>query len=54
MGVNVFSSMKSGNLNFALQFFFLYDPTTNKAGKLEVAESNLIIQNNPSPLSLSL
>ena len=41
-------------LNFGLSVFFLYDLVTNKARKLEVVVSNLIMEKILSSLSLSL
>ena len=40
-------------LHFALSVFFLYDLVANKSRKLEVVESILIMEKNPSSHSLS-
>ena len=51
-----FFTVKSGSfsLKFCIFRFFLYDLFTKKARKLEVAESNPILDNIPSSLSVSL
>ena len=50
ISVKKFFTAKCGNFyfEFCTLFFFLYDLITNKARKLEVAESNLIMQNIPT------
>ena len=58
MVLEYFFTAKSGNLSFkfkfcSYQFFFLFDLITNKVN-LKVAESNTIVENIPSSLSLSL
>ena len=48
-----FSTAKSENfptVNFCTAQFFLYNLITNKAGEIEVAESNHIMKNFPSSL----
>ena len=54
--LNMFFTAKCGNfsLEFCTKFFFLYDFVTNKFRKLEVVESNLIMEKIPSSLSLFL
>ena len=54
--INIFFTVKYGG-NFSFEFCtfsFLFDLITNKARKLEVEESNLIMENIPRSLSLSL
>ena len=51
-GFEFFFSAKCGKFEFCI-FRFVY-LITNKARKIEVAESNLIMENMPSSLSLSL
>ena len=52
--LNLFFIAKCGNLFWLCTFSFFYDLITNNARKLEVAESNLIMENILSSLSLSL
>ena len=56
MFLNMFFTAKCGNfsLEFCTLSFFLYDLVTNKFRKLEVVESNLIMEKIPSSLFLSL
>ena len=55
MVLNIFSlrNLEIFPLNFAI-FSFLYDLITKKARKLEVAESNLIMENTPIARARSL
>ena len=52
----MFFTAKRGNfsLEFCILSFFLYDLVTNKFRKLEVVESNLIMEKIHSSLSLSV
>ena len=54
--LKMFFTVKCGNfsLEFCTLSFFLYDLVTNKFRKLEVVESNLIIEKIPSSLALSV
>ena len=53
MFLNIFFTAKCGNFSFEFcPFIFLYDLFTNKSRKLEVAESNLIMESFPGSFSL--
>ena len=52
--LNFYFEVENLCFNFAFFVFFLYDLFTNKARKLEVAESNLIRENIPISHSLSV